>query len=111
MKNSHFKTIFFIIVFLSHIIKSEKDCSKCVASETSADGKLKCSGDDCDEDCMWLRIDSNVIKCLSCDGISKGESKYYSKGVNVEGNPYCHKIGATSDVALLNLSCLACKAL
>ena len=97
MKNYYFK-LFFIVLFLSDIIKSEKDCSKCVADETNVDGKLKCSGDDCDEDCMWLKIDSNNIKCLSCDGISKGESKYYSKGVNVEGNPYCHKIGISGFV-------------
>ena len=41
---------------------------------------------------MWLRIDSENYKCLSCDGISNGESKYYSNGVNLEDNPYCHKI-------------------
>ena len=93
MKNSHFKTIFFVIVFLSHIIKSEKDCSKCTPTDHTSEGELTCSGTDCDPDCMWIRIDSNNYKCLSCDGISNGESKYYSKGVTVEGNPYCHKVG------------------
>ena len=92
MKNHYLKFIF-IVLFLLNIIKSEKDCSSCTATDPTSGEELKCSGTDCDEDCMWLRIDSNNYKCLSCDGISKGESKYYSKGLTVDGQPYCHKIG------------------
>ena len=93
---NHYFNVFFIILFLLHLIKSEKNCSLCNPTDPlSEETELKCSGDNCDEDCMWFKIDSTNYKCLSCDGISKGESKYYSLGETAEGQLYCHKIGLT----------------
>ena len=40
MKNYHFKIIF-IIFFLIHTIKSEKDCSKCKPTAITNDDELK----------------------------------------------------------------------
>ena len=44
---------------------------------------------------MWIRISPTSYTCLSCDDINKGQSKYYSRGMRVNGESYCHKIGLT----------------
>ena len=82
--------IIFIIFSFILIINCEKDCSQCEVSESSSP-ELKCSN--CDNDCMWFQIDSTNTKCLGCDDINTSESKYYSKGIRLTGEPYCHKIG------------------
>ena len=91
--------ILFIISILLLIIKiqCEIDCSSCtptVPTELNSENEnLLCQN--CDEQCKWFQIDSSNYKCLSCDNIKEGESQYYSKGLTVDDEPYCHKIGLT----------------
>ena len=91
MKKYGFFIVFLFFSFIL-IINCEKDCSECEVSDSSS-AELKCSN--CDKDCMWFQIDSTNSKCLSCDDINISESKYYSKGTRLNGEPYCHKIGIT----------------
>ena len=89
-----YDSLIIFILFFSFIliINCEKDCSECEISNISSE-ELKCSN--CDNDCMWFQIDPTNTKCLSCDDINISESKYYSKGTRINGEPYCHKIGIT----------------
>ena len=79
--------IFLIIFTLFTIINTSTDCSSC-----SINNK-KCDCSEGLEDCRWLKIDSNLEKCINCSEISKGESDYYSRKFTINNEPFCHKVG------------------
>ena len=54
MKQNYSLFIFILFSFI-FIINCEKDCSKCTPnnpSTSASNEELKCTGDECDEDCM-----------------------------------------------------------
>ena len=86
MKNNKFK-LFILIISLLIKIQISIDCTSC-----TIENKTCICGDGL-EDCRWLKISSDLEKCMECTEISKGESQYYSRKFTVENEPYCHKVG------------------
>ena len=81
------KLLFFVFLLLFYKIRSESDC-------TTFTSKGECESEDgSKKNCRWLKISNEESKCLDCNEISEGESKYFSVKFTVDNEPYCHKVG------------------